>query len=144
MARFASRAVLGLLVLLSAPAVLAQSAVDSATDYLRQNAAAVGLAPADLADLVVADQNVSRVSGITHIYYQQAIDGIPVYDAIVNVAVGRTGAVLAAGSRAVPNLRRAVRSDARGLGAASARPRRSRPPGGRSASPCRSAARRSP
>ena len=120
MARFASRAVLGLLVLLSAPAVLAQSAVDSATDYLRQNAAAVGLAPADLADLVVADQNVSRVSGITHIYYQQAIDGIPVYDAIVNVAVGRTGAVLAAGSRAVPNLRRAVRSDARGLGAAEA------------------------
>ena len=55
MARFASRAVLGLLVLLSAPAVLAQSAVDSATDYLRQNATAVGLAPADLADLVVAE-----------------------------------------------------------------------------------------
>ncbi|PAP76491.1 M36 family metallopeptidase [Rubrivirga marina] len=101
-----SLAALGALVLLTASAAVAQSAVDAAGLYVRQNAGRLGLAAGDLDGLAVAHQSVSRVSGVTHVYFQQTLGGVPVHDGIVNVAVDRAGRVLSANSRAVANVGR--------------------------------------
>lgn len=108
MTRLGSLAALGALVLLTAAGALAQSAVDAAGTYVRQNADRLGLGADDLDGLAVSHQSVSRVSGVTHVYFQQTLGGIPVHDAIVNVAVDRGGRVVSANSRAVPNLGRAA------------------------------------
>jgi len=79
-------------------------AADVAVDHLRANAAAFGLAAADVADVVVADEVVSAHTGVTHVYIQQRHRGIPVANGIVNVNVARDGAVLSAGNRFVADL----------------------------------------
>ena len=105
-----------MIALLSSATAFAQGAAEqSALRYLHQNHRSLGLAGPDVNDLVVVDQSVSSVSGVTHLYFQQMVDDVPVYNGIVNVAVGRNGNVLSVGNRAVPDLRKAIRSSARGL-----------------------------
>ena len=76
----------------------------TALEYLTQNVKALGLTKADLADLVVTDQYVSKHTGVTHIYLQQRHASIPVHNAIINVNITRDGQVLNVGSRFVLRL----------------------------------------
>jgi hypothetical protein len=109
MTRLGTLAVLGAILTLTAAGAVAQSAVDVAGTYVLQNASQLGLSASDTDGLAVSHQSVSRVSGVTHVYFQQTLGGVPVHDAIINVAVDRTGRVLSAGSRAVANLDRVAR-----------------------------------
>ena len=115
MTPFVSRVALVGVLFLTAAGAGAQAPAETAARHVGANAAALGLEAADVADLVVADQHVSRVSGATHVYFQQAVDGVPVYNALVNVTVGRDGAVVSAASRAVRGLRGAIGGSARSL-----------------------------
>ena len=97
-------AVLGFLVALTGSVALAQNAtMESARSYL-QGRTSTKRSPCPCADidaLVVSSQHVSTPTGITHLYLQQQIDGIPVDNAIVNVAISRDGRVASLGNNAV-------------------------------------------
>jgi extracellular elastinolytic metalloproteinase len=117
-----ARAVLlGLLVAFSGTIAQAQQAgLETAHAYLQANHEALKLTPADIEALVVNSQHLSAPTGITHLYLQQQIDGVPVYNAIVNVAIGRDGRVVHVGNSAVSGLETASRSAAQGLSAEAA------------------------
>ncbi len=72
--------------------------------YLQNNRQFLGLAEADIADVVVKDQYVSRHNGITHVYLLQRFEGIEVKNAIVNLAIATDGTVVHVGQRFVSNL----------------------------------------
>jgi len=97
----------GLVVLLALAGATAAAgangsrAVDVARGYVQQQAGALGLAAADVADEVVQSVVESRQNGVTHVYLQQRFRGIEVYNGIANVAVDRDGRVLHASSRYV-------------------------------------------
>ena len=75
-----------------------------ALDYVRQNRAALGLQPSDLADVAVSDTYVTADTGTTHVYLVQRHRGIEVFNAMLNVAVARDGSVSASASRFFSNV----------------------------------------
>jgi extracellular elastinolytic metalloproteinase len=75
-----------------------------ARQYIHQNAAALGLSQADLADMVVKDQYSTKHNGVTHIYFRQRHQGIEVYNGDININIGRDGAVISLGNRFVSDL----------------------------------------
>jgi Zn-dependent metalloprotease len=62
------------------------------------------LSAAEISNLVVKDQYLSRKSGITHIYLIQTYNGIELYNAVLNINIGRDGSIINIGSRIVPGL----------------------------------------
>ncbi len=100
------------LVLLPAPAALlpaaAQSAlpsaaIDAAAAHVRARAASLGLAPADVADLVASDGHVGA-SGVAYVYLRQCLDGLDVTGSQVSVAVAPGGRVLHVAGHLAPRL----------------------------------------
>lgn len=73
----------------AAPEVIAE-------DYLRQSAAARGLAIADLEYAHQDSSYVTRHNGVSHQFFQQQVDGLPVTRAIAQVNVLPDGRVLSA------------------------------------------------
>ena len=106
--------VLGTFLALTGTSVLAQQpAFDAAVTYLQDNQQELGLTASDIEALVVSDKRVSSLTGVTHVYLQQYVGDIPVYNAIVNVAVAPDGRVIHIGNRAVSGMKVAA---ARGAG----------------------------
>src|SRR5262245_14341209 len=79
-----------------------------ALQYIRQNAAGLGLSQADLADIVVKNQYLTKHNGVTHIYLRQRHQGIEVYNGDININIGRDGAVISLGNRFIGTLARQV------------------------------------
>jgi len=74
-----------------------------ADDYLASNLDVLGLSSADLATLVL--QHRYRTPGLgTNLFYQQQVDGVPVFNAITSVHVLDTGAILAVNNTAVDGI----------------------------------------
>ncbi|MDA1015556.1 MAG: M36 family metallopeptidase, partial [Planctomycetota bacterium] len=71
--------------------------LDVATQYLRENAAEFGLSTADLS-FVVTSQYESQHNGVTHIYMQQMLNGLPIANATASVNVTQFGEVINVGS----------------------------------------------
>ncbi len=69
-----------------------------AEDYLRQSAAARGLADSDLEYRHQDSSYATRHNGVSHQFFQQFVDGLPVYKAIAQVNVMPDGRVLSATS----------------------------------------------
>jgi extracellular elastinolytic metalloproteinase len=73
--------------------------LDIALSYLSENAAEVGVTPADLDDLVVTSIVPSRHNGVTHVNLNQRFRDLEVFGGHVTVSVGPGGKVVfAAGS----------------------------------------------
>ena len=72
-----------------------------ALDYLTSNVAALGLVAADLNTLALKDRFHTDGLG-TNLFYQQQVNGIPVFNAITSVHVLDNGAILAVNNLAVP------------------------------------------
>jgi len=81
-----------------------------AQDFVTQNADALGLSRQDLDGMVMTDRVPSRVSGTTHLYYNQTLGGIPVYNGQLQVHLNDRGQVGSVNNGFVPNLRRSVSS----------------------------------
>ncbi len=96
--RFSAALAAILLMLVSVPA-LAADAGDVARTYIDAHRAELGLTAADLQDMVVRDRYVTQHNGVTHIYYQQRLDGIEVYNGLINVNVARDGSIISLGNR---------------------------------------------
>ncbi len=109
--------VLGVSLLLAiGPAQAQQVDAETALRYLRKHAVTLGMTPVELVDLVVTDQYVSRHNGVTHIYFQQRYNQIPVHNALINLSIAPDGQVLSVGNRFVPGLQAAAKQDAPSLG----------------------------
>ncbi len=91
------------LMLLLASSAQAQN-VASAIQYVQNNASALGLTAADVADMEVVSAYTSQHNGVSHVYLRQRHQGIPVYNGILNVNVLPGGAVAGVGNRFVPDL----------------------------------------
>src|SRR5690606_17450387 len=88
-----------LLVLFAAaagsPTALAQSeAASTVLNHFQARSAAFGLTAADLADVAVTDEYVSRHNGVTHVYLRQRVDGVEVFNARASAHVTPAGRVV--------------------------------------------------
>ncbi len=77
---------------------------DIAQAYLAGNLDQLGLTAADLEDMVVRDRYATKHNGITHIYFQQRLDGIEVYNGLFSVNVARDGSIINFGNGFVGDL----------------------------------------
>ncbi len=82
----------------------AGDAGDIAASYIEANREELGLNALDLEGMVVSDRYVTEHNGTTHIYYQQRLDGIEVYNGVMNVNVARDGSIISLGNSFVGNL----------------------------------------
>ncbi|HKE92658.1 MAG TPA: M36 family metallopeptidase, partial [Povalibacter sp.] len=81
-----------------------------AMDFVRRNLATLGLEASDLEGYTVSDVVYSKVTGATHIYLQQRYQGIPVYNAQLQINVNRDGRIISLNNSFMAGLQRAVRS----------------------------------
>jgi extracellular elastinolytic metalloproteinase len=96
----------------------ADLALDTALDYVSDNASDLGVTSADVADLFVTSQYTSSHNGITHVNLGQRYQGLEVFGGYVTVNVDAAGRVVFASGSLVSNL--ASAAGARELGAAEA------------------------
>jgi extracellular elastinolytic metalloproteinase len=89
-------------------------------DFVQKHHEALGLALEDLAHLEVTDRVYSKVSGITNLYLRQSYQGLPVYNAQLQINVDRDGRVLGVHSDFLPALESAIASVEPRLGAGDA------------------------
>ena len=81
-----------------------------AMDFVSRNLAALGLEAADLEGYTVSNVVYSKNTGATHIYLQQRYQGIPVYNAQLQINVNGDGRVISVNNSFMAGLTRAVRS----------------------------------
>ena len=108
-----------LLVLLStlSPALAQEhrAAIDRALAHARANATELGVTARDATSLTVSDAYPSRHTGVTHVYLQQAHQGIPVHNAILSTAVRSDGTIAHTSGRLIADLGAKITGTAPGL-----------------------------
>ena len=92
-------------------------ALDIALDFIKQSGQAQGLTSLDFSDMIVTDQYVSKDTGITHIYFRQRNGGIEVFNANININIGRDGRVINMDNSFFPDLSNAINATAPTLSA---------------------------
>ncbi len=70
-----------------------QSPPDAALNYISKHCREWGVSEADAASLVVTSWHESSVSGITHVYMQQQVGGVPVLPGVASIHFGFDGEV---------------------------------------------------
>ena len=81
-------------------------AAGQALAHLVDTASARGLSGTDVADMIVTDVVLTGHTGTTNVYIQQRYQGIDVFGAVINVAIGADGSVVAAVGEFVPGLQK--------------------------------------
>ena len=79
-----------------------------AMDFVRKNVAALGLEASDLDGYTISDVVFSKITGATHIYLQQRYQGIPVYNAQLQINVNRDGRIISVNNSFMAGLQRAA------------------------------------
>jgi len=78
--------------------------LDIAKAYLQANSAALGLSVQDINSLKVTNNYQSSGSKVTHIYFQQVVNGLPVVNSNLNINIARNGEVINVGSSILPSV----------------------------------------
>ncbi|MCA9013164.1 MAG: M36 family metallopeptidase, partial [Planctomycetaceae bacterium] len=78
--------------------------LEIAIDYLKDYSVALGLTPQDIDSLEVTNSYQSSVSQVTHIYFQQVVNGIPVVNSSLNINITKYGEVINVGSSILPSV----------------------------------------
>ena len=78
--------------------------VQIAINYLKNKAVAFGALATDFEQHIVTDTYTDDDTGLTHVYFQQKFNGLPVADAVANVTLDSLGRVVSAGANFVRNL----------------------------------------
>jgi extracellular elastinolytic metalloproteinase len=81
-----------------------------AMDFVSRNLGALGLESSDLDGYTVSNVVYSKVTGATRVYLQQNYQGIPVYNAQLQINVNRDGRIISVNNSFMAGLRRAVGS----------------------------------
>jgi extracellular elastinolytic metalloproteinase len=85
-----------------------QDALSITLDFVKANAALLGLQPEDLKDYEVTDQVYSKVTGATHIYLRQTYQGLPVFNGQLHMNVNRNGRIISINNAFMPGLAQSV------------------------------------
>jgi hypothetical protein len=72
--------------------------------YLSENSDELGLELTDFQAITITDQNVSRTSGVKHVYVAQEIDGVILKNGVANFAIDPEGNIVHSGVRLISNL----------------------------------------
>ena len=90
-----------LVMLFAGSTLLAQVAppLDIANNYVRSNLDQWGLTIGDVQDMAVSSITYDESTGISRVYLNQHLNGIPVYNAIINVNITKEGKVFYVGNR---------------------------------------------
>jgi extracellular elastinolytic metalloproteinase len=91
-----------------------------ALDFVRSHPELLGLTAQDLENLELTDEVISSVSGVSHLYWRQTHQGIPVYNGQVHVNIDKHGRILSINNLALPGLASAVAEARPALSAAQA------------------------
>ncbi len=78
--------------------------LDIAMNYLKSNAANLGLTADDFSHSIVTDQYTDADTGLTHIYLEQECNGLKVFDANMVVNLTATGCIINVAGGFVPGL----------------------------------------
>ncbi len=79
-------------------------AFDLAWAYIESQRAELGLTAADLEDVTVRDRYVSQHNGVTHLYLQQRLGGIEVFNGQININVASDGSIINMGNGFISDL----------------------------------------
>lgn len=79
--------------------------LDIAKAYLQDNSPALGLTVQDIDSLRVTNSYQSSGSKVTHIYFQQVVNDLPVVNSNLNINIAKNGEVINVGSSILPNVR---------------------------------------
>ena len=74
-------------------------ALDIALNFIQQNAEKLGLSAADVDEVTVTNQYQSEHNSATHLYLQQQLNGIAVFNGNLNVTLNKDGQILYIGNR---------------------------------------------
>lgn len=85
-------------IVLSSTLLSAQSKLNQVRSYVLADKQKFGLNQEDIKDWLFLDESFNKKTGVGHMYIQQAIDGIPVRNAILNVTSDRSGNIVHANS----------------------------------------------
>lgn len=88
----------------------ARDAAAVAEDFMRARTDLLGLAAPDVVDYELVDRVPSAVSGVTHLYYRQRVNGIPVYNAQLHFNIAGDGRILSVNNQFLPNVTASVAS----------------------------------
>ncbi len=97
-----------------------RSAEQISQDYFKEMSSDWQLSQADYQEAYVRDMYTSKHNGVTHVYYNQAHKGIPVYNAITNFNISKEGKVLHAGNNFVSDLASKITSTTASISAVEA------------------------
>lgn len=92
----------------------------TALRFLQENPVKFGLTAADVADVRVTDEYLSKNNGITHVWVQQQYAGIPLFNGLFGLHVKPDGGVAHLAHRFVPELSSKINTTLPSLGAAKA------------------------
>jgi extracellular elastinolytic metalloproteinase len=81
-----------------------------AEDFMTARATLLGLTEADVADSELTDSVYSDITGVTHLYYRQRLNGVPVYNAQLQVNIAKDGRIVSVNNAYLPNLIASVAS----------------------------------
>ncbi len=85
-----------------------QIAIDQGLRFIQSQQSNWNLSISDLKDLTVSDIYTDDHNGVTHIYYVQQFQGIPIYNAITSVHIAPNGQIYDSPSRFYANIKSKV------------------------------------
>lgn len=94
--------------IISLPSLAQDNVKQAIKTYLTEKSDELGLEPTDFENLIITDQNVSRTSGIKHVYVAQEVDGFILKNGVANFALDQEGIVVHSGIRLIPNLSKKI------------------------------------
>lgn len=87
-----------------------QTPIENALRLVEQKAPTWGLEATDIQQLLVSDMYQTQHNGVTHIYFQQSIDNIPIYNALTGVHIDKEGKTYEVGHRFIPQAHEKITS----------------------------------
>ncbi|HRI61652.1 MAG TPA: M36 family metallopeptidase, partial [Saprospiraceae bacterium] len=109
-----------LIVTIGAEAQTAGNPRETALRFLQGNPAQFNLSKADVSDVRITDEYLSKHNGITHVWVQQQYQGIPLFNGLFGLHVKPDGSVLTVGHRFVRDLASKINTTIPSLSAAKA------------------------
>lgn len=81
-----------------------QTNVETAMNHISEQTVAWDLKSQDIENMFVSDNYVTKHNGVNHIYFNQSYKGIPIHNAISNIAITKDGKVAIAKNGFVANI----------------------------------------
>ena len=88
----------------------AQNTEKTARQYINAAASSWGLSNTDISDLTITDQYKTSHNGVEHFYFNQRVNGIPIYNAITSVHIDKNGKAHGTNHRFLKNVSKRINS----------------------------------